>query len=156
MKLFPLSLKDKAKTWLNSLKPYSIRNWGDLQSMFLQKFFPTHRTSALKNEILNFKAMEDDKFFACWERFKEMVATCPYHIFDNWMLVLYFYEGMSPPMKQLLETMCRGGFMNKNPNEAFQFPDYVAEVSRSWEEPIVKEPPRDRTMNMALVECIPY
>ena len=26
MKLFPLSLKDKAKTWLNSLKPYNIRN----------------------------------------------------------------------------------------------------------------------------------
>ncbi|RVX22748.1 hypothetical protein CK203_008347 [Vitis vinifera] len=86
-----------------------------------------------------------------------MVATCPYHRFDNWMLVLYFYEGMSPPMKQLLETMCRGGFMNKNPNEAFQFPDYVAEVSRSWEEPIVKEPPRDRIVNrQELVECIPY
>ena len=50
-------------------------------------------------------------------------------------------------MKQLLETMCEGDFMNKNPDEAFQFLDYVAEVSRSWEEPIVKEPPRDRTMN---------
>ena len=39
--------------------------------------------------------------------------------------------------------------MNKNPNEAFQFLDYVAEVSRSWDEPIVKEPSRDRTMNGA-------
>ena len=65
MKLFPLSLKDKAKTWLNSLRPYYIRNWGDLQLVFLQKFFPTHRTSALKNKISNFKAMEDEKFFAC-------------------------------------------------------------------------------------------
>ncbi|RVW66621.1 hypothetical protein CK203_065442 [Vitis vinifera] len=45
--------------------------------------------------------------------------------------------------------MCRGDFMNKNPDEAFQFLDYVVEVSRSWEEPIVKEPPRDRTMNRA-------
>ncbi|RVW93731.1 hypothetical protein CK203_043391 [Vitis vinifera] len=56
---------------------------------------------------------------------------------------------MSPPMKQLLETMCRGDFMNKNPDKAFQFLDYVAEVSRSWEEPIVKEPSRDRTMDRA-------
>ncbi|RVW50179.1 Retrovirus-related Pol polyprotein from transposon opus [Vitis vinifera] len=149
MKLFPLSLKDKAKTWLNSLRPYSIRNWGDLQSVFLQKFFPTHRTSALKKEISNFKAMEDEKFFACWERFREIVAACPHHGFDNWMLVSYFYEGMAPPMKQLLETMCGGDFMNKNPDEAFQFLDYVAEVSRSWDEPIVKEPSRDRTMNRA-------
>ncbi|KAL6322464.1 hypothetical protein AAG906_008119 [Vitis piasezkii] len=149
MKLFPLSLKDKAKTWLNSLRPYSIRNWGDLQSVFLQKFFPTHRTSALKKEISNFKAMEDEKFFACWERFRDIVATCPHHGFDNWMLVSYFYEGMSPPMKQLLETMCGGDFMNKNPDEAFQFLDYVAKVFRSWDEPIVKEPSRDRTMNRA-------
>ena len=34
MKLFSLTLKDRAKTWLNSLRPYSIRNWGELQSMF--------------------------------------------------------------------------------------------------------------------------
>ena len=112
MKLFHLSLNDRAKTWLNNFKPYSIRNWGDLQLMFLQKFFPTHRTSALKNEISNFKAIEDKKFY-------------------NWMLVLYFYEGMTPSTKQLLETMCGGDFMNKNPDEAFQFLDYVVQVSRS-------------------------
>ncbi|RVW35225.1 hypothetical protein CK203_085841 [Vitis vinifera] len=45
--------------------------------------------------------------------------------------------------------MCGGDFMNKNPDEAFHFLDYVAEVSRSWDEPIVKEPSRDRTMNRA-------
>ena len=39
--------------------------------------------------------------------------------------------------------------MNKNLDEAFQFLDYVAEVSRSWEEPTVKEPPRDRIVNKA-------
>ncbi|RVW72679.1 Gag-Pol polyprotein [Vitis vinifera] len=76
-------------------------------------------------------------------------CNMPHHGFDNWMLVSYFYEGMSPPMKQLLETMCRRDFMNKNPDEAFQFLDYVVELFRSWEEPIVKEPSRDRTMNRA-------
>ena len=58
-----------------------------------KKFFPTHRTSALKKEISNFKAIKDEKFFASWEKFREMVATCPHHRFDNWMLVSYFYEG---------------------------------------------------------------
>ena len=65
------------------------------------------------------------------------------------MLVSSFYEGVSPQIKQLIETMCGGDFINKNPNEAFQFLDYVAKVSRSWEKPIVKEPPRDRTVNRA-------
>ena len=30
LKAFPLTLKDKAKIWLNSLRPRTIRNWGDM------------------------------------------------------------------------------------------------------------------------------
>ena len=47
LKLFPFALKDKAKIWLNSLRPRSIRTWTDLQAEFLKKFFPTHRTNSL-------------------------------------------------------------------------------------------------------------
>ncbi|XP_059597281.1 uncharacterized protein LOC132254785, partial [Vitis vinifera] len=42
---------------------------------------------------------------------------------------------MSPTMKQLLETMCGGDFMSKSLDEAFEFLNYVAEISRSWDEP---------------------
>ena len=52
-----------------------------------------------------------------------------------WLLVSYFYDGMSSSMKQLLETMCGGDFMSKNPEEAMDFLSYVAEVSRGWDEP---------------------
>ncbi|RVW76536.1 hypothetical protein CK203_064346 [Vitis vinifera] len=51
LKLFPFTLKDKAKIWLNSLRPRSIRTWTDLQAEFLKKFFPTHRTNGLKRQI---------------------------------------------------------------------------------------------------------
>ena len=37
LKAFPLTLKDKAKIWLNSLRPRIIRNWGDMQAEFLKK-----------------------------------------------------------------------------------------------------------------------
>ena len=37
-------------------------------------------------------------------------------------------------MKQLLETMCGGDFMSKNPEEAMDFLSYVAEASRGWDE----------------------
>ncbi|RVW85807.1 hypothetical protein CK203_055417 [Vitis vinifera] len=47
----------------------------------------------------------------------------------------YFYDGMSSSMKQLLETMCGGDFMSKNPEKAMDFLSYVAEVSRGWDEP---------------------
>ena len=51
----------------------------------------------------------------------------------------HFYDGMSPSMKQLLETMCGGDFLSKNPDEAMEFLNYVAETSKGWDEPNPKE-----------------
>ena len=65
----------------------------------------------------------------------ETINACPHHGFDTWLLVSYFYDSMSSSMKQLLETMCGGDFMSKNPEEAIDFLSYVAEVSRGWDEP---------------------
>ena len=79
LKLFPFTLKDKAKIWLNSLRPRSIRNWVDLQAEFLKKFFPTHRTNGLKRQISNFSAQENEKFHECWERYMEAINACPHH-----------------------------------------------------------------------------
>ena len=76
------------------------------------------------------------------ERFKfhkwpwKAINACPHHGFDTWLLVSYFYDGMSSSMKQLLETMCGGDFMSKNPEEAMDFLSYAVEVSRGWDEPI--------------------
>ena len=65
----------------------------------------------------------------------EVINACPHHGFDTWLLVSYFYDGMSSSMKQLLETMYGGDFMSKNPEEAMDFLNYVDEVSRGRDEP---------------------
>ncbi|RVX01286.1 hypothetical protein CK203_031352 [Vitis vinifera] len=139
LKLFPFTLKDKAKIWLNSLRPRSIQTWTDLQAKFLKKFFHTYGTNDLKRKISNFSAKENEKFYECWERYMEAINACPHHGFDTWLLVSYFYDGMSFSMKQLLETMCGGDFISKNPEEAMDFMSYVAEVSRGWDEPNTRE-----------------
>ena len=144
LKAFPLTLKDKAKIWLNSLRPRTIRNWAELQAEFLKKFFSTHKTNNLKRQIYTFAAQDGERFYQCWERFMETVSACPHHGFDTWMLVNHFYNGMSPPMKQLLETMCGGDFLNKHPDEALDFLNYVAETSKAWDEPSPREAERLR------------
>ena len=65
----------------------------------------------------------------------EAINACPHHSFDTWLLVSYFYDGMSSSMKQILETI----FMIKNPEEAMDFLSYVSEVSRGWDEPNSRE-----------------
>ena len=139
LKAFPLTLKDKAKIWLNSLRPRTIRNWAELQAEFLKKFFSAHKTNNLKRQIYTFAAHKGEKFYQCWERFMETNNACPHHGFDTWMLVNHFYDGMSPPMKQLVETMCGGNFLSKHPDEAIDFLNYIAETSKAWDEPRPRE-----------------
>ena len=44
MRLFPFSLRDKAKGWLQSLQPGSIGTWEELAQRFLAKFFRLSKT----------------------------------------------------------------------------------------------------------------
>ena len=101
LKAFPLTLKDKTKIWLNSLRPRTIRNWAELQAEFLKKFFSTTKINSLKRQIYTYSAYDSEKFYQCWERFMETINACPHHGFDTWMLVNHFYDGMSPTMMQL-------------------------------------------------------
>ena len=69
----------------------------------------------------------------------EALNACPHHGFDTWLLVNYFYDEISPAMKQLLETMCGGDFLSKHLEEALDFLGYVAEASKGWDEPNPRE-----------------
>ena len=144
LKAFPLTLKDKAKICPNSLWTRTIRNWAELQVEFLKKFFSAHKTNSLKRQIYTFAAHDNENFYQCWERYMETISACPHNGFDTWMLVNHFYDGMSSSMKKLLETMCGGDFLSKNPDEAIDFLSYVAETSKAWDEPNTWETHRMR------------
>ena len=51
LELFTITLKDKEKIWLKSLRTRIIQNWTDMQVEFLKKFFPTHRINSLKRQL---------------------------------------------------------------------------------------------------------
>lgn len=51
---------------------------------------------------------------------------------------------MSLQMKQLVEAMWKSDFMSKSPKETLQFLDYVARVSRSWEDSLSKYVIKDK------------
>ena len=76
LKAFPLTLKDKAKIWLNSLRPRTIRNWAELQAEFLKKFLSAHKNNNSKRQIYTFAAHDSEKFYQCWERYLETINAC--------------------------------------------------------------------------------
>ena len=51
LRLFPFSLRYKARGWLQSLQLGSITSWQGMAEKFLAKFFPPVKTAKLKSEI---------------------------------------------------------------------------------------------------------
>ena len=58
LRLFPYSLIDRARAWLNSLPSDSITTWNELADKFLMKYFPPTKNTKLRNEITSFHQLE--------------------------------------------------------------------------------------------------
>ncbi|GJT12479.1 reverse transcriptase domain-containing protein [Tanacetum coccineum] len=71
--LFPFSLDGEARDWLDKEPPRSILTWDDLVSKFINQFFPSSKTTYLRNKISNFFQEPNETFNEAWERFKGLI-----------------------------------------------------------------------------------
>ena len=133
LRLFPFSLKDKAKAWLNSFSPGSITSQELLVTKFLSKFFPMAKTNALRREIAAFYQDEQKKFYESWERFKDLILKCPHHGFETQRLVQCFYNGLTQTNRNMIESMNGGGFLSLVDDEAYKFLQNFFESSQQWD-----------------------
>ena len=133
LRLFPFSLKDKAKAWLNSLPSGVITSWDILTQKFLSKFFPMSRTNSLRKDITDFYQRDSEMFFEGWERFKDLLLKCPHHGFEKWRLVQHFYNGLTQIDRSMIESMKGGRFLNLNATEAYEFLENLSESSQQWD-----------------------
>ncbi|CAN6687819.1 unnamed protein product [Malus baccata var. baccata] len=134
LRLFPFSLKDKAKAWLHSLPANSITTWAELQERFLNKFFPSSKTLALKKEILAFAQKPNESFHEAWERYNEMYTKCPHAGFDSNLQMNIFYDGLNATTKSHVNASAGGSLMSKSAREAFELFDMMASESQQWTE----------------------
>lgn len=84
-----------AKSWLYSLRPRSIGTWAEMTQLFFSKYFPHHKTIALKKQISSFIQKGSETLYQVWERYKEFQTLCPHHGYESWSIVSYFYEGLT-------------------------------------------------------------
>ena len=133
LKLFSFSLKNKTKTWLQYLGYGSIRPWNNMEEQFLKFFFPPHRTNSFKRQITSFIKKNRETLYQCWDRFKELFNIYPHYSFETCRLVTYFYEGLIPQSRQVVEMMCNGEFRDKNHEDALDYLDQLAENAQHWD-----------------------
>ncbi|XP_062116773.1 uncharacterized protein LOC133830740 [Humulus lupulus] len=117
LRLFPFSLRDRAKSWLISLQANSINTWEELAQKFLSKFFPPTKAAKLRGEINNFYQNEGESLYDAWERFKDLLRKCPHHGIEKWMLVHNFYNGLCGTTRTIIDAVAGGAFMSKGADE---------------------------------------
>ncbi|KAM2268870.1 hypothetical protein ACFX1S_046931 [Malus domestica] len=118
MKAFPFSLLVKAKDWLYELALGTVTSWESMKRAFLEKFFPTSRVILLRKRISGIQQDEGESFPTYYERFKSLVASCPQHQMKEELLLQYFYEGLLPIERQMLDASAGGALVDKTPTAA--------------------------------------
>ncbi|XP_071901108.1 uncharacterized protein [Coffea arabica] len=132
LKAFPFSLADKAKDWLFYLPSGSITTWEELKRRFLEKFFPASRAANIRKEICGVRQANGEILYEYWERFKQLCASCPHHQIPDQLLIQYFYEGLSPMDRSMLDAASGGALVNKTTDEATLLISTMAENSQQF------------------------
>ena len=71
LRLFPFSLRGKAKDWLLALPKGTITSWDECTNIFMTKFFPPAKTMQLRSNITGFRQEDREPLALAWERMKE-------------------------------------------------------------------------------------
>ncbi|KAL4319610.1 hypothetical protein GQ457_18G010330 [Hibiscus cannabinus] len=126
LKLFPYSLRDRSRMWLNSASPGSLQSWADLCQSFLLRYNPPNMNAIFRNKISSFRQEDDESMYEAWGRYKEIFQKCPMHGFNDWMQVEIFYQGMYTPTRMMLDAAANGTILDKSAEEAFEILERLA------------------------------
>ncbi|KAL4302781.1 hypothetical protein GQ457_10G017770 [Hibiscus cannabinus] len=108
LKLFPYSLRDKAKTTVE-------------QS-------PVRLASILDPVMSKLPSQEDDEaIHEAWERYRDLFRRCPMHGLPEWTQESIFYNSDNTPTRMMLDASANGTLLDKPPRESLEVLDKVAQ-----------------------------
>ena len=112
LKVFPFSLRGRAKDWLLSLPKNSIDSWTKCKDAFIGRYYPPAKIISLRSSIMNFKQLDTEHVAQAWEIMKTLVKNCPTHGLTTWMIIQTFYAGLNFSSRNLLDSAAGGTFMS--------------------------------------------
>nr|GEW37580.1 reverse transcriptase domain-containing protein [Tanacetum cinerariifolium] len=124
-----------ARIWLEKEPPRSIFTWDD--SKFINQFFPPFKTTNLRNEITNFQQRFDESFSEAWDRFKDLLRSCPHHGFLDLHQLDKLYNALNSKDQDSLNSAAGGKFLDKMPRECLAIIESKSKVRYSRNKPVV-------------------
>src|SRR3954465_4788985 len=92
LKIFPFSLRGRAKEWLRSLPKNSIDSWSKCKDAFIGNYYPPAKSIQLRSKIMNFRKLDNEHLAQAWERMKTLVKNCPTHGLTTLMVIQTFMQ----------------------------------------------------------------
>ena len=128
MKLFPATLRDRAKYWYLKLGK-EFTSWTEMEEEFLRKYYSVGETTSIQKAIREFTQGSSETFHEAWERLRDLTRECPHHGVSNHELTQIFYDGLGPEDRYLLDAASGRTFMSKYEDDAMELIKTVAENS---------------------------
>ncbi|KAK8972997.1 hypothetical protein V6N11_028586 [Hibiscus sabdariffa] len=126
LKLFPYSLRYRARAWLSGVPAGSLESWVDLCCSFLLRYNPPNMHTQLRNDIASFRQADDESMYECWDCYKGLLRKCTNHGFQDWTQVVMFYNGVNALTRMMLDASANGTLLDKSPEKAFEILDIIA------------------------------
>ncbi|XP_047979371.1 uncharacterized protein LOC125221292 [Salvia hispanica] len=132
LRLFPFSLEDSAKDWLESLATRSIRTWDQMVHKFLEKFYPPSEAIKRQHEIIAFQMIPAETIRDALGRFKALLKRCLNHGLSPTVQVITFFKGCLPEAQRELNLSAGGNLLKKGEEEAIEVIEELASSDEGW------------------------
>jgi hypothetical protein len=130
-KLFPFSLKGKAKQWYMFAIESMNGDWDELKDKFCLAFFPMSRIGSLPRVILDFEQHEKESIGAAWARFSMLLHAIPNFSLPDGVILHLFCTGLDIDADLCLDMIAGGRFTHKTMMEQVEFLEHFITIQTS-------------------------
>ncbi|KAI5650045.1 hypothetical protein M9H77_36050 [Catharanthus roseus] len=88
------------------------------------------KLTRLRREITTFSQQNNEQLHESWERFKELLRSCPHHEVPKWQQIQSFYSGLDERNRQMVDSSCGGTFLHKTADEAWDLFENLSDNSQ--------------------------
>ena len=84
-----------------------------MKKAFLKRYFPASKAANIRKEICGIRQYNGETLYEYWKRFKKVCASCSHHHISEQLLIQYFYEGLLPMERSMIDAASGGALVDK-------------------------------------------
>ncbi|XP_026378422.1 uncharacterized protein LOC113272841 [Papaver somniferum] len=98
----------------------------------MEKYFPASKAASVRKEISGILQMSVESLYEYWERYKGLLARCPQHNISSILIIQYFYEGLLPKHRNLINEAAGGSLTKKTISQATSLIESMASNAQQF------------------------